>query len=156
MPRKVVPSPATDGDDPSDIIPLAREELAVGRRAVETGRVRISKRVKTRAKSVVERLVHDEVDVERVSVNRPLDRPVAVRQEGDVLVIPVVEEVLVVKKQLVLKEELRVRKRSVLRPYRERVVLRSEEASVERQETGRQRPQPQASRNVQPKAKGEK
>ena len=155
MARKASPY-ALYRDGMEEIIPIAREELAVGKRAVETGRLRVTKRVKTREESVVARLSHDEIDVERVSVNRPVDGPIKIRQDGDVLVIPVVEEVLVVRKQLVLKEELRVRKRSVVRPHRERVVLRSEEADVERQSLGETRLRPQSSRNFQPKRKGEK
>jgi uncharacterized protein (TIGR02271 family) len=156
MSRKTPPSSAKQGDRVNEIISLAREELAVGKRTVETGRVRVTKQVKSREERVVEHLSHDEIDVERVYVNRPVDGPIGVRQDGDVLVIPVIEEVLVVKKQLFLREELRVRKRSVVRPHRERVVLRSEEASVERQDTDETRPRPHSSRNVQPKPKGEK
>src|SRR4051812_22755505 len=156
MSRKTSPSSAKQSDGVNEIISLAREELAVGKRSVETARVRVTKRVKSREESVVARLSHDKIDIERVSVNRPVDGPIAVSQDGDVLAIPVIEEVLVVKKQLVLREELRVRKRSVVRPHRERVVLRSEEASVERQDTGETRPRPHSSRNVQPKPKGEK
>lgn len=118
--------------------------------------MRVTKRVKTREENVVARLAHDEIEIERVSINRPVDGAPGVRHDGDVLVIPVVEEVLVVVKQLVLKEELRVRKRSVVRPHRERVVLRSEEANVERQSLGETRLRPQSSRNVQPKPKGVK
>ena len=155
MSRKAAPSaPHSDGMD--EVISLAREELAVGKRTVETGRLRVAKRVKAREESVIAQLARDEIDVKRVSVNRPVEGPIGIRQDGDVLVIPVVEEVLVVKKQLVLKEELHVRKRSVMRPHRERVVLRSEEASVERHNAGQTRPRPQSSRNVQPKPKGEK
>lgn len=154
MSRKASPPRHSDGMD--EIVSVAREELAVGRRPVESGRLQVTKRVKTREESVDMPLARDEIEVERVSVNRPVEGPISVRQDGDVLVIPIVEEVLVVKKQLVLKEELHVRKRSVVRPHRERAVLRSEEASVQRHNAGETRPRPQSSRNVQPKPKGEK
>ena len=78
---------------------------------------------------------HDEVEIERVPINREIDQAVDVRYEGDVLVSPVIEEVAVVRKQLVLKEELRVRRRSVETVQEGSVVLRGEEAIVERSES---------------------
>ena len=113
-------------------IPLAREELEVGKREVETGRVRIHKVVREHEELIDTPLMHEEIDVQRVPVNRELDAPAQPRQEGDVLIVPVVEERLVVQKRLVLVEELHVRRRAVERPHQERVLLRSEEAVVER------------------------
>ena len=113
-------------------IPLAREELEVGKREVETGRVRIHKVVREHEELIDTPLMHEEIDVQRVPVNRELDAPAQPRQEGDVLIVPVVEERLVVQKRLVLVEELHVRRRAVERPHQERVLLRSEEAVVGR------------------------
>ncbi|MFD1693079.1 DUF2382 domain-containing protein [Azotobacter chroococcum] len=60
-------------------------------------------------------------------------RPIPqVRQEGDVTVIPVLEEVLVVEKRLVLKEELRVRRVVHEEPHSVPVTLRREQVTVER------------------------
>jgi len=50
---------------------------------------------------------HD-YQIERVAVGRILDGPVSQRQEGDTLILPVVEEVLVCEKKMVLKEEIRI------------------------------------------------
>jgi len=70
--------------------------------------------------------------VERVPVHREVSEPVVVRYEGETMVIPLLEEVLVVEKRLMLKEELRVTKirREVRSP--QRVTVRSEEAVIER------------------------
>ena len=46
--------------------------------------------------------------IEHVPIERVIDQPVAQRQEGDTLVLPVVEEVLVYEKKLLLKEEIRI------------------------------------------------
>lgn len=121
------------GIPPEESIPLAREELEVSKRKVETGRVRVRKVVREHEEDVEERLLHEEVDVQRVPVDRILDGPVQPHYEGDVLVIPVVEERVVLQKRLVLVEEVHVRRRSVERPHSERVTLRSEEALVERE-----------------------
>jgi len=106
-------------------IPVVREELVVGKRVVETGKgVRVAKTVSERSHLVDEPLVRNDVVVERVSVaNAP-----GIRYEGATMIVP---EVLFVEKRTVLKEELRITpaRREVRKP--QRVVLRSEQVSVE-------------------------
>lgn len=122
------------------ILPVIEEELKVGKRVVETGTTRIRKVIREREEVVDEPLLQEEVQVTRVPVNKYIDRPVAVRQEDGTTIIPIVEEVMVVEKRLLLKEELYITKRvhSVRAP--QKVALRSEEAIVERSDSaGRHR-----------------
>lgn len=114
------------------VIPVAREEASVARKVVEKGVVSVRKVVREKVEIIDEPLMHDEVDIEHVVVNRVVDAPEPPREEGDVLVIPVYEEVLTVQRQWVLKEEVRMRRREVQSRHREEVVLREEEALVER------------------------
>ncbi|HEX8203507.1 MAG TPA: YsnF/AvaK domain-containing protein [Isosphaeraceae bacterium] len=123
---------AAQATEPAAVIPVVVEELEVHKRTVERGRVRITKRVHEREEVVDEPLLREEVEVERVPVNRLVDGPVAVRQEGDTTIVPLVEEILVVEKRLMLKEELRITKRRVQEHTPQRVTLRTEEATVER------------------------
>lgn len=116
------------------VVPVIAEELVVERQTVETGRVRVSKRVNERVEVVDEPLVLEEVHVERVPVDRVVDGPVPVRYEGDTMIVPLFEEVLVVEKRLVLKEELHITKRRREERRPQEVRLRSEEARVERLE----------------------
>lgn len=91
------------------VIPVTVEELVIEKRKVETGKVRINTRVEKREEVVDEPLLHQEISVERVAIDREIHGEVPTpREEGNVLVIPIIEEVLVVTKQLRLKEELRV------------------------------------------------
>ena len=103
---------------------------------VETGRIRINKAVREREERIDVPLVFEEVQIERRAVEPPrvVDKAPAIRQDGETIVIPILEERLVVEKRLVVKEELRVTR--VRREQRDtrRVVLRSEHASVERVE----------------------
>ncbi len=118
--------------DETAVISLAEESLRVGKRTVERGRVRLHKTVSERSETVDLPLAREQVEVERVSVNRPVEAAEPVRYEGDVMVIPRYEEVLVVSKQLVLVEELRVRTVRSERREPQQVTLRREEVSVER------------------------
>ena len=72
------------------------------------------------------------VTVERVPVGRPVDAPEPTRHEDGVTVIPVYEEVLVVQKQLVLREEVRLTTRREPLAGPERVTLRRQRVEVER------------------------
>ena len=118
------------------VVPLAREEIEVEKRTVERGRLRVRKTVQSREEIVEQPLQHDEITVERVTVNREIDAPLQPRYERDALVIPVIEEVLVTRKQLVLKEEIYIRRRCVESLHQERVTLRSEDVEIERQSKG--------------------
>lgn len=126
-------SPAAhDAIAETEVIPLAEEELRVGKRQITTGKVRVSTKV-----DVVEELARATLDTETVEVMRvPVDRMVdeapSIRTENDVTIIPILEEVLVVEKRLVLKEELHVRKRTTAQEFEAPVQLRKQSAVVER------------------------
>ncbi|HZH28229.1 MAG TPA: YsnF/AvaK domain-containing protein [Azospirillaceae bacterium] len=114
-------------------IPLAVEELAVSKRAVETGRVRISTRVLTREETVTQALAREDVEVVRIPVGRDVDAVPATREEADgTLVIPLVEERLVIERRLVLREEVHVRRRRSVETVNQPVTLRREEVEIER------------------------
>lgn len=125
----------TSEDAEETVVPLAEESLRIGKRTVERGRVRLHKTVSERLETVDVPLVREQVEVERVSIGRPVEAATSVRYEGDVMVIPRFEEVLVVSKQLVLVEELRVRTVRTERREPQQVTLRREELSVERGDT---------------------
>jgi stress response protein YsnF len=116
-------------------IPVVKEQLTVGTRVVETGRgVRIHKTISEQPVVIDERLVRDEMAVERVPVDRIValeDKP-ATRYEGDTLVVPVFEEVLVVERRLRIKEELRITRIRHEERYQDTVSLKAEQVEVER------------------------
>ena len=122
----------SEGEREEETITLVEEQLRVGRREVERGRVRITKRVEHHEGTIDEPVLRERVEVERVPINREIDGPVEVRREGDVTIIPVYEEVLVIEKRLMLKEELHVRKERHEESEPQHVTLRREHVEVER------------------------
>ena len=113
-------------------IPLVEERLSVAKRSVESGRVRVRVRVEEREEMVTEQLARDDVQVERVPRNERLTEMPHVRLEGSTTIIPVVEEVLVVEKALVLVEEIHVRRRTETETVEIPTTVRSERATVAR------------------------
>jgi len=134
-------SQASPPSDDIRVIPVVEEILDVRQRRVETGRVRITKIVHEREEEVNAPRVREEVTIERVTLNRMVDAPVPMRQEGDTLIIPLLEEVVVVEKRLMVKEELRITKRRIEEPASQQVMLRREEVIVERLDSSEQQPQ---------------
>ncbi|MFC0409168.1 DUF2382 domain-containing protein [Roseomonas elaeocarpi] len=96
-------------DDPAEVVPVAEEHVLVTKRVVETGRVRVSLKTEEVTEAVRETLHGRRVEIEHVPIDREVDRVPGTREEDGVLIVPVVEEVLVVEKRLVLKEEIRIR-----------------------------------------------
>ncbi len=113
------------------VIPVIREEARVTRREVERGGVRVHKRVEEREEVVEQPTYREEVTVERVTLGQPIEQEIGSRQEGDTLIIPVLEEMLVVEKRLVLKEEIRITKRRIEETEQARIVLRQEHVEIE-------------------------
>ncbi len=120
--------------DAAAAVPLVAEELRVSTRENVTGRVRVRTVV-----DVTEEIVRQELDSEHLTVTRvPIDELIEaappIRTEGDVTIIPVVEEILIVETRLVLKEEVHIRRTSTKELIEQPLRLRKQRAVVE--ETG--------------------
>ena len=113
-------------------IPIVQEKLTVAKRTVETGRVRIRTVIDEKLVRVSEKLERDDVTIERVSVNREVTQAPKIREENGVLIVPVLEEVVVVEKRLLLKEELHVHRNRRSDVVDEAVRVRSMRAETER------------------------
>lgn len=114
------------------VIPVIEESLDVSKGIVETGVVRVHKSVREHEVVISEPLTSETVHVERVPMDLIVDGPLPVRTEGDVTVIPVVEEVLVTTKQLRLVEEVRITRVRSTNVHHQNVTLRAEDIDVER------------------------
>jgi stress response protein YsnF len=122
----------TQHPDDALVLPVIAEKVMVQKHTRITGRVRISKTVQEREEVVDEPLVRRTVHVERVPINRVVEGEIPVRYEGDTMIIPVLEEVLVVEKRLMLKEELHITQQQDELRQPQRIFLRSEDITVER------------------------
>ena len=112
-------------------MPLREERLEVGTREVDLGEVRVHKSVEETEAVQRGPLTREDVQIERIKVNRPVSVPEERRQEGDWLIIPIMEEVFVVQKQLIVTEEIRIRKLVVTEEHEVRGTVRREHASIE-------------------------
>lgn len=123
-------------------IPLIEEQLVLEKRVVETGKVRLHKTVQEFEQQLDEPLAVNTFDIERVILNQVVESAPDIRQEGDTTIYPLVEERLVLSRQLVLKEEVRVTRRLSERRDTQVVTLRRDHLTVERQSSEPQDAEP--------------
>ncbi len=114
------------------VIPVLDERMKVSKRRVTTGGVRITKTVNKHEESIQDHGYEEELKIDRMAVNKIIDKPEKTRFEGKTMIIPVMEEVLVVEKRLMLKEEVHVTKFRKSLPAPDKVELRQEEVKVEK------------------------
>jgi uncharacterized protein (TIGR02271 family) len=124
-----------DADRPTNTtIPVLEEVVEVAAKEIETGRVRVQKYIEQYEREIDEVGWAEQIEIEKVPVNRILDtdQTPGARFEDGTLVVPLLEETLVLQKKILLKEELRItRVRHDVR-HRQRIPLRREQVSVER------------------------
>lgn len=147
---------ASSSDPAESIIPLHSEDVSIARRKAERD-VRIHIHTTRHDEVIDEPLVHETVEIERVAIGRPVDVAPPIREEGDTTIISVVEEVVVVERRLILKEEIRLHRVRTTEQHREVVTLRDQQIVIERAEPGEKTrdpdlepapiPKPQALRN---------
>ena len=144
-PDDPVGSVADESGVPEEELGVQRseEELRAGVREQEAGRVNVKKSVRTEREVVRVPRRREEVDIERVPVEGEA-RETSGATEADIgedeVVVQVFEEEIVVSKRVVLKEEIRLRKRVAWDEETVEVDLRKEEVEVDDQ-SGRDGPQ---------------
>ena len=126
---------AQAGDPVADetvLIPLVEEQLQVRKRTVETGKVSLQKSSEAFEVLIDEALAVNTWKVARVPRNEVVKEAPASRQEGSTTIYPVIEERLILTKELVLVEEIYVTRELSERRDRQTVTLRRETLREER------------------------
>ena len=121
---------AQSGAEESGVLRLFAEDAAISRQVVETGRVRVAKVTRTRDHLIDELLAHTRFEVNRVPIGRLIDTVPPIKEDGDLTIVPIVEETVVVERRLMLKEELHIRRVETTERYQETVKLRFQRAEV--------------------------
>ena len=114
-------------------IPLVEERVSITKRQVESERLEVRISVTEREERVPVDLAQDQVEVERVPRNVAVSEVPSVRHEGNTTIIPVVEEVVVLEKRMMLVEEIHVRRVTSTTTEHVPVLIRSEQASIGRE-----------------------
>jgi stress response protein YsnF len=122
----------TSSDQNPIRMPLHEEQVELERRLRVTGRVTVKTETDVREELIDELLAREHAEIERIPVGRPIDTMPEVREDGDTIIVPIVEEVIVVERRLMLKEEVRIRRVRETERHRETVELRKQRAVIAR------------------------
>jgi uncharacterized protein (TIGR02271 family) len=124
----------TETSPPENLVmPLHAEEMVVAKRQVART-VRVTRETRSRDTLVEEALTQTGVVIERVPMGQFIEAMPPVREEGDLTILPVVEEVVVTTRRLRLVEEVRIRRVQTTSNYVETVKLREQHVVVTRSE----------------------
>ncbi len=135
-----------DGTHAPERLTLAEETLDAHVTERQTGKVRIHKQVETQPMTAEVKLHHDDVVIDRVDVNEHVTERRDPWYEGDMLMVPVYEEVLVSRTQLVLREVIQLRNKGRVEPVTLRGTVRREVVNIEEVDAGAS-PGPEAARD---------
>ncbi len=113
-------------------IPVVEERVSTRKVVVEGDTVTVRTTPIETSEAVEADLLRETVDVTRVAMNEPIDAIPDTREEDGVTIIPVVEERLVTTRQLVLVEEIHLRRIRRTETVRENVPLVRTQVSIEK------------------------
>jgi stress response protein YsnF len=113
-------------------IPIVEEHAHVVKTVVQTGAIRVRVRTASRTEVIDEPVLIRGFSIGRVTRNEVVEARRPAWTEGEVMVVPVYEEVVV--KQTVLVEEIRLTPTVSMRHEAQRLDLTSETAVYERQD----------------------
>lgn len=124
-----------DIDNRDRIIPLLEEQLNVTKTQVVTDQLRVSTAVEERDVLIEDVVERGGLHVERIEVERLVAEAPEPRQEGDTLIVSIVEERLIVEKRLFVIEELHITRTSTIERVAFPETIRTMRATVEHAST---------------------
>jgi len=115
-----------------ETMPLAEEQAEIATHRKVDSRVQLTRSTHEVEKLLQAELTHEHVEIKHVAKNCPVadDYSAEVRQEGDVFIIPVIEEQVEIVRRKVLKEEIHIHKHINKEEFQQSVTLRNQEVKI--------------------------
>lgn len=122
---------ANDGAE-AGVVALHAETATVSRREVSGDVVRVATETTEHAHEIDETIYDERIEIERCPIGREVAADPGIVEHGDLTIVPVMGEIIVTERRLVLIEEIHIRKVRVPRPHRETIMLRTQRAVISR------------------------
>ncbi len=134
MDKKIAPQ--QQKAERQESIPLAEEQAEVSTTRVVDRRIRIQRSTTSAEQLLEAELWREEVEITRVEKNEPVEEGYfpQVRQEGEVLIVPVIEEQVEIIRRHILKEEVHIHKLKKREHFQQQVTLRSQEIEINKED----------------------
>jgi len=123
---------ADTGTADTVVIPLAVEQAEITKRTVPVARIAVRTVTEEREEVIDLPLATERVEITRVPVDRIVDSAPPIQEQGDITIIPVVEEVIVVERRLRVKEEIHLRRVRTTDRHQETLKVRTQTVDVTR------------------------
>lgn len=116
-------------------MPLAEEQATISKQRKVHSRISLTRSTQQVEKLLETELTHEHVEIEHVPMNYQVadDYSSEIRQEGDVFIIPVIEEQVEIITKRVLKEEIHIHKHTSKEEFQQKVTLRNQEVKITKQ-----------------------
>lgn len=121
-----------EGSEIQKVIPVVEEFVEIDTKLTEKETIKISKNVSQEEIDISIPLITESFDIERVPVERYVDVKPEISIEGDLIVIPVIKEVIVKRYQVT--EEIRLHRKATESQFEETVLVKKEEVTIEKKE----------------------
>lgn len=105
-------------------IPIVEERVSVGVRPVEGRSVTVTTTPVTEDVTVTQPVTSETIEITRIPIGTVVDAVPDTREDGDTTIIPVVEERVVTTVELVLVEEIHLKKTRIVTDKETTVTLR--------------------------------
>lgn len=124
--------PLAENMEHAETMPLAEEQAEIVTHRKVDSRVQLTRGTHVVEKRLQTELMHEHVDIKHVAKNCPVTDAYSaeIRQEGDVIIIPVIEEQVEIVKKRVLKEEIHIHKHTDKEEFQQSVTLHSQEVKI--------------------------
>jgi len=113
-------------------LPVVQEDASIAVRHMQH-HVRVRRKVVTEQRTLETPVWTEDVQIERIPRDEFVQHMPEARQDGDALVIPVIEQVAVVENRLRLREEIRIRVVRREHVDRRTIAVRRHEVEIDRQ-----------------------
>lgn len=126
-------------DQPEVVVPVVEERVEITKEVVEIGAVVIERDIREEERIIPVELAHDEVRIERRPANREASEEdlrlaagegLARLESGSTIVLPIVEEVIEVRKRMMVREELVITKHRVSEMHEVKEYVRKVEPRI--------------------------
>jgi uncharacterized protein (TIGR02271 family) len=124
--------PLAEGQVVPRTVPLIEESAHVDKLQIDRGGYRVTKRIEQHEQQLDVSLQRQRVAIERRPIGEWVREMPPIRHDGDTLIVPLVEEVLVTEKRLRLVEEVHIRQIQETRHTSIPVTLRKDTIEIER------------------------
>jgi len=114
------------------VLPVVAEEAHVKKRTVAKGAVRVERQTKEITRNLDVPLLRERIEVRRVPVNKVVKEPPPIRQLRDKVIVPVVEEEVIITKRLILIEEVHLLRHRTTEHHKQVVKLKREHPVLSR------------------------